>query len=234
MSGRTLIESFDRLVAPELKRHGFRGHGGHFVKKTTDVVQVVELQVAVFGGRVTANLGLDLSWLKPATRWIERPRLGPHAHESVRWTRIGLVAPEGVDRWWDFAEGEAEACEEAAMGVGRAVVDDGLPWLELESNGAAFLRHALDRVARSKSPRHPHGRFSELRLLAAVLAWNGRREDARSAAEQARACWNEEKDRLLRARHHFRQKVRSEGRLPSVPDLVRELDRLITGPDAAG
>jgi hypothetical protein len=233
--GRALLTSFDRLMSDGLKRHGFRGREGHYVRNSGSVLQVIELQVAVFGGRVTANLGLDLPWLRPATRWIQRPRLGPHAHEAVRWTRIGLVGPEASDQWWNFTEeGVGNACEAAAHAVGSAVIDDGLPWLEIESKTDAFLRHAEERVSQSKSPRHPHGRFSELRLLAAVQAWNGLDSEAKLTADFARSCWSEEKDRLSRARLHYRKNVAQSGdRVASVPDLVRELDQLLISDPAS-
>jgi hypothetical protein len=139
-----------------------------------------------------------------------------------------MVGPEEADRWWSFSEAESHTCEEAALGLGDAVIGHGLRWLDIEAAGPSFLNHAEDRVALSRSPRHPQGRFAELRVLAAVQAWNGLHEDARITAELARACWAEEKARLLRARTHYRANIAPQGaRVSSVPDLVSELDRLI-------
>lgn len=189
------------------------------------MTQVVELQLSIYGARVTANLGLDLRWLEPAVRWINVPKIGPHAHEAVRWVRVG-VAGGGKDKWWSF---EDDSSFEVALDeLRRAILEPGLEWLERESARTAFLRDAQARVDRSKGPRHPQGRFAELRLLAAVLAWVGRIEDARVVAEHARACWEEERQRLAQALSHFQSKFQPapEPRL-SVPDLARELDRLI-------
>lgn len=196
------------------------------MRRRGDVNQVVELQLSIYGARVTANLGLDLAWLEPAVRWIHPPKIGPHAHESVRWMRVGLSAPNGKDQWWSFEEPDFD---QAIVQLGAQILDHGLGWLERESARSAFLRDAQARVDRSKGPRHPQGRFAELRLFAAVLAWNGKLEEAKQAAEHARACWEEEHQRLSTALSHFKGKFPPQGGAQmTVPDLARELDRLIS------
>lgn len=211
----------------ELRRRGFGGEPGHYVRREGDVTQVVELQTSVYGARVTANLGLDLAWLEPAVRWVHSPAHGPHAHEAVRWVRVGVAAPSGRDHWWSFES--QEELETAVSELGRVILEHGLTWLAREADRRAFLRDAEQRVDRSKGPRHPHGRFAELRLLAAVLAWNGRLEEARAIAELARSCWDEERQRLASALSQFKgRRAGATGPNLSVPDLARELDRLIS------
>jgi hypothetical protein len=224
---RRFLDAFESRVAPELRRRGFDGAEGHFVRRRDDVTQVVELQLSIYGFRVTANLGLDLAWLEPAVRWVHPPKIGPHAHEAVRWVRLGIAGSTGRDHWWSFEDEENLAL--ALAELESEILLSGVQWLERESDRSAFLRDAEARVDRSKGPRHPEGRFAELRLLAAVLAWNGRVDEARRAAEHARACWDEERQKLSKALTHFSNRYpSSDGRAPTVPDLARELDRLIS------
>jgi hypothetical protein len=229
MSRRTVLSAFKQIVEPELKRRGFRGRRGHFVTSEKGVTRVVELQHSIYGGRLTANLGLNLDVLKPLVRWIDAPDVGPHAHDSTRWIRIGLVRPDHVDCWWSFSTDSEDGAEEAARGLGRAIIDHGLPWLDRESTPAAFLRFAEGKLERSISIERPHGSYLDLRLLAAVLAWNGDFGRAKLLAARARESWSEEQRRLVEARDDYRRKNPQLGnRIAPVPDIQAELDQLIS------
>jgi hypothetical protein len=235
VSKQGVIRAFRELVEPDLRTRGFTGRRGHLIRRIGPVAQVVELQHSIYGGRITANLGLDLEFLKPIVRWIDRPSIGPHAHDSTRWVRVGLVQPDPRDLWWAFDDDTDEGCEEAARGLGRAILDHGISWLEAESDPAAFLRYADVRLERSRSVLHPQGCYMELRLMAAVLAWNGEIAKARVFAERARLCWDEERARLAEARAQYRRRHTSvTGRLPQVPDVQGELDDLISTTTASG
>ena len=227
-SRRALLDAFRRVVAPELREQGFRGRDGHFVRRRRDIIHVIELQLSIYGGRVTANLGLDLPWLPPAIRWIDPPKLGPHAHDSTRWIRVGLTGPEPADRWWTFLSDAEEDQIGAARGVGGAILEHGIDWLDAEADRTAFLRHARERVDRSRSPSRPEGRFPELRLLAGVLAWNGRFDEAAEILELARAGWEDERGRLALARAEFGARYPGTPAARAAPDLVGELERLIS------
>lgn len=230
MSRQVVIRAFSRQILPQLEALGFKGRQGHFVRSTGGVTEVVELQHSIYGGRITANLGLDLDFLKPVVRWIARPRLGPHAHDSTRWIRVGLVRPERADCWWSFDTGAEDACDVAARGCGRAILDHGVAWLATERSPVAFLRFAEARLERSRSDLHPDGSYQELRLLAAVLAWNGEVTRAREVADRARQAWGEERSRLAAARATYRKKHADHTRrMPAVPDIQLELDLLIDG-----
>lgn len=227
MSRRAVILAFKDEVEPELKALGFDGRRGHLVRANGAVTQAIELQHSIYGGRVTANLGLDLSFLKPLVRWIAQPALGPHAHDCTRWIRIGLVSPERADRWWSFEPDSEEAAVRAVRELGQAIIEHGVSWLDAEAARESFLRYARARIDRGRCPERPNGTYLDLRLCAAVLAWNGELEEASACVELARACWDDERERLVAARAEF-QKTKSKTRMPSVPDIQRELEELIS------
>ncbi len=227
MSKAKALRAFRRYVAAPLKAAGFEGPRGHFVRRVGAVTQIVELQHSIYGGRMTANLGLDLEWLRPEIRWIPRPSLGPHAHDAVRWIRVGLVGTDPADRWWSFLN-DPESLEQAGQGLAAAILQDGLPWLDGESRAEAFLQHAEERRRRSLSQQFPHGCFPELRLLAAIHAWLGDRVEASRYFDLARGQWPVEKARLQAARRTYRERHPDAAeRLARVPDLLGELGRLI-------
>lgn len=207
-----------RALRPALEAAGFRADGAHFVRRVDGVDHVVELQHSVYGARVTVNLGLDLAFLRPLSRWLPRPALGPKAHDCARWIRVGAAA-SGPDLWWSYEE--QLATEELVA----KVVCEGLPWLDREGTAAAFSAHALRGLERSKNRAQPDGGYLELRLLAAVFAWTGDFEAAREVAQTARAQWPRERERLVMARGIYRRRASSR-RLAPVPDLQGELERL--------
>ena len=232
MSKAKALRAFRRYAVGPLKAEGFEGPRGHFVRRLGSVTQIIELQHSIYGGRITANLGLDLEWLRPEVRWIPRPALGPHAHDAVRWVRVGLVGPEHADQWWDFED--PDSLEAAGGALAEAIIEYGLPWLDAHSQQDSFLRHAEERIRRSRSDRHPDGRFAELRLVAAVHAWRGERAKAKRYLKLARRLWPLEKERLQEARRSYRDRHPSgPGRLARVPDLLGELERLIEPTRAA-
>jgi hypothetical protein len=227
MTKQEVVAAFRLWAEPHLRDAGFSGHRGHYVRRAGGVTQVVELQHSIYGERFTSNLGLDLEWLLPSVRWISRPSVGPHAHDAVRWIRIGLIGPEKSDHWWGYGTG-TEGLELAMRSLAEKVRTDGIEWLDEESAPERFVAHARELVDRSRSDRHPDGGFIELRLMAAVLAWSGDGGGARRYANKARACWTDEKERLEKARRTYRKKHATDGRLPGVPNLLTELDRLIS------
>jgi hypothetical protein len=230
MPKQAVLEAFKRLIEPELKARGFVGRRGHFVRKNDPhVAQVIELQHSIYGGRLTANLGIDLDFLRPIVRWIACPTIGPHAHDATRWIRIGLVRPDRTDCWWSFDVDSEDGIDEAARSAGRAIVDHGIPWLEAECAPESFVHYAEARLERSKTSDRPEGSFLELRLMSAVLAWNGDLDGAARFGALARLCWPEERSRLQRARHEFRKKNTQLGKsVADVPDIQAELEAFIS------
>jgi hypothetical protein len=224
-----LYTVFRRTVAPALADAGFSGAKGHWIRRVGPVTQVVELQQSVFGSRVTANLGLDLEWLPPPIRWIPRPEVGPHAHDATRWIRIGLTQPERVDRWWTFGEDEASVAE-ALEPLRAALLAGGFDWLARESTATSFLRDAEDRARRAAHPERPYGGFPEVRLLAAVQAWAGETAASRDSLERAATLWPDERGRLESARLVYLRRHPSDVELPGVPDLLAELEALLSPP----
>lgn len=226
MSKSKVVAAFRRHAGAALKAQGFAGGRGHYVRRQGAVTQVIELQHSIYGGRVTANLGLDLEWLKPYVRWIPTPQVGPHAHDATRWVRVGIVSPAKADVWWSFgSEDEIDGC---AKNLARAVLEYGVPWLDDKSGRDAFRKYAEEKLARSQSSMRPHGSFLELRLMAAVCAWRGELTLATEHAGHAAALWNEERARLVNARTMYKKRHPEQPRLAGVPNLVRELERLIT------
>jgi hypothetical protein len=222
-----VLAAFRQWVEPLLRDRGFGGRRGHMLRRTEGVTQIVELQHSIYGERFTANLGLDLEWLKPTIRWIARPAVGPHAHDCIRWIRIGLCAPEKADRWWSYGA-ESEGLEAAMKALALTLEQNAIAWIDEQSDPSSFIEHAREQMERSRSERHPDGGFFELRLMAAVLAWNDDREQAMKYANRARAIWNEERDRLEKARQIYKKKHPGGGRLPGVPNLLHELEELIS------
>lgn len=228
---RPAIRRVDQVVrervTEHLEPHGFEAEGSHWVRRTSGVIEVVEAQHSVYGARVTANLGLDLEWLRPLIRWVPRPQIGPHAHDCVRWIRVGLVEAEREDRWWRYEDDDEASIDKAAQDLADYVRGPGLGWIANEKTPAAFLRYAERQVERSRSQRQPDGGYLELRLLAAVHAWRGEFEEAGRICETAQAQWEEERGRLVMARKIYRSRhPAAPVRLPPVPNLQRELERL--------
>lgn len=206
---------------------GFRHEGAHFVRAHEGVAEVVEAQHSVYGTRLTANLGLDLLWLRPLVRWIRRPDLGPHAHDCIRWIRVGLVDDPSGDRWWSYEPEDPASLEEAAGDLAERVAGPGLSWIGRERDPSSFLHHAERCLDRSRSRLHPEGGYLELRLLAAVLAWRGDFERAGTVCMRAGVHWNEERARLVMARDIYKRRhPDAPTRLPPVPNLQRELERI--------
>ena len=87
---RRVEEAAGRALEAVLADEGFAREGAQLVRRARGVVEVVEVQHSIYGGRVTANLGLDLVFLRPLVRWVPRPSLGPHAHDCVRWLRVEI------------------------------------------------------------------------------------------------------------------------------------------------
>lgn len=228
MSKQEVVKAFRRHAAPVLKELGFAGPRGHFVRRGPEVTHVVELQHSIYGGRLTANLGVDLEWLRPQVRWIPQPALGPHAHDATRWIRIGIVSPAKSDVWWSYEEDDTESIDEACRNLANAIEKFGLPWLDAQSTRKAFIDYAEEKLVRSRSRARPHGSFLELRLMAAVCAWCGERDLASEHAAHAAELWTEERARLASAREIYRKRQPSGTRLPGVPNLLRELERLIS------
>lgn len=215
-----------RDVEPRLVARGFAGADGHLVRRVGEVTQVIEVQLSIYGTRVTANVALDLGLLDPVIRWVAPSTVGPHAHDCTRWIRLGVLGPSGKDHWWPF-DNEG-ALQVAVAEMGRELLSSGLAWLERESAPAAFLSDARARLERSRAPRHPDGRFSEQRVLAAVLAWNGERREAERVVAQARQTWPEERARLEKALASFRDRYPPDVAPPGrVPDLLAELEGLV-------
>lgn len=232
MTKTEVLELFQRRVGPALLALGFQGQGGHYVRPKGGLTQIVELQHSIYGGRVTANLGLDLPGLLPPIRWIPQPNLGPHAHDAARWVRIGMAMPERADRWWAFTD-ETDSVVTAIDGLGGALTGYGLDWLDREGAPDALLRHAEERLERSRSPMAVDGGFLELRLLVALHAQIGDLRRARTFLRMAAALWPNEHKKLEEARRHYLEKHQPPGtRLKGVPDLLAELEGLI-GPTKA-
>jgi hypothetical protein len=227
MSKQEVLTAFRHWVEPVLRDGGFGGRRGHMIRRVGGVTQIIELQHSIYGERFTANLGLDLEWLAPAIRWIPRPAAGPHAHDSIRWIRIGLCGPEKSDHWWSYGV-ESAGLEAAMRALAESLSISGLQWLDKESAPPSFIEYAREQMERSRSDRHPDGGFVELRLMSAVLAWAGERDQALKFLNRARAIWSEEKDRLEKARTLYKKKHAVPGRLPTVPNLVGELEALIS------
>lgn len=225
MARKRVVQAFRELAAPRLRSEGFVGRQGHFVRRAGAVTQVVELQHSVYGGRLTANLGLGLEWLCPQLPWVRAPSLGPHAHDCIRWIRLGLVSPARADTWWSYEDSEQSA-QDAVHALSEVLLVHGLPWLEIESTEQAFLRYAHDKLERSKSRRHPDGCFPELRLMAAVCAWSEDVEAASRYAGLARELWDEERARLATARSVYARRHPDRESLARVPDLLDELEQL--------
>lgn len=230
MSGKTrLLRRFGRLVRGPLKAQGFTGTPGHYVRREGAVTQVIELQHSIYGGRVTANLGVDLEWLGPMIRWIPCPKIGPHAHDAVRWVRLGLVLPEGKDRWWNYDEATPQSLKAAAEGLSQAILGDGLAWFDRAKQAEAFESHAQERLKRSMTPNAPDGGYAELRLMAAIAAWQGDYPKARELAQKAAPLWKREADKLRHSRAMYKdQLLRKRAKLPRVPNLQSELMLIIS------
>lgn len=223
-----MTRAFARVVGPPLRAQGFTGRRGHLLRRIGPVTQVVEMQHSIYGGRVTANLGLGLEWLKPVVRWVAPPAIGPHAHDCARWIRVGLVS-EAKDRWWAYGDDET-SMKTALESLTYAIVQSGLPWLELNSSPSAFVEYAQTQLERSRSPRRPHGGWPELRLMTAVCAWSGQNRRAARYCAHAENVWADERARLVAARALYKARSRTGGRLPGVPRLQEELRRIVKVP----
>lgn len=216
-----------RALRDALEPEGFASDGGHFVRRRDLVTEVVEIQHSIYGSRITANLGLDLEFLAPLIRWIPRPVLGPHAHDCLRWLRIGLAGAERGDRWWSYDPEEPESFARTGQRLADEVAGPGRAWLERERHPDAFLGHVEKAVARSQNKVQPEGGYLELRAFAAVLAWRGEHGRSQLACAAAREAWAGEERRLRQARAIYaRRHPDATTPLGPVPPLQDELEAL--------
>jgi hypothetical protein len=89
------------IVAPQLKRAGFRKRRNSFNREVADgIVHVVSLQLGSYdpSGKFTINLGVFV----PGLNQVSSGSRGPWVNEydcDLRW-RIGELHHEGRDLWW--------------------------------------------------------------------------------------------------------------------------------------
>lgn len=208
------------VLVPMLEPAGFVHRELHFVRNEGEVIEVVEVQPSIYGSRFTVNFGLDLEFLEPLAPWIPRPKLGPHAQDCLRWIRLGELLPGQEDRWWSF---ESEHARQASGNeIASLVAKYGLKWLTRHRKKDAFFRHAEARLARSRSPRRPFGRFEELRLYCAIAAWTERDAEVANVVEACRRTWPAEREHLEEARRLFLAAT-GRRRAPKVPDGLSAL-----------
>ncbi len=227
MPKQEVINAFHEFAVPDLRRAGFVGDEGHFLRRVGAVTQVIELQHSVYGGRVTVNLGLGLEWLPAQIRWVPPAVLGPHAHDCARWVRLGLVSPARKDTWWTFTEDE-ESAPQAVGALTDTLLNSGLRWFEVEQAAEEFSKHGLERLERSKNKRNPKGGFQELRMMAAISAWQEDNEAAQLYLGLAKKTWSDEKARLQGARQVYKNRHAKTRDLAEVPDLLQELSEIIS------
>src|SRR5262252_4164422 len=139
-----LIEEVIRLdLGPTLKGLGFKKSGRSFYRHVDKILQIVNVQSSQrnYAGRGTFTINLGVFY--PAvskTRGLSVSKT-PKEYDSTLRTRIGKLLPGGLDHWWEVDSGTRISA--LAEEINRAVVDQGVPWLEKMLNLPAVLE-ALD------------------------------------------------------------------------------------------
>lgn len=182
------LDAVQAVLEPFLKRRGFRRSGRTFRRAEEEgVVQVINLQAGMFPvsasspsivpplyGRFTVNLGIAVAELyelqmgKPFKPSVQE-------HECAIRARLGHVAGELDDLWWDLT-GEPEAVAHEVIGL---LVDHGLPLLERFGTRAGILDGWVTYNESERNLNHvPRYTVALLRLA------RGEREQARALLQE--------------------------------------------------
>jgi hypothetical protein len=126
-------------MADLLGSEGLRRDRRTWRRTVGEVVQVTDVQASIHNytdvARFTINLGV---WHPTADKLLDRPvnpaERGPSVLECTMDVRIGQLAEDHVDTWWD-------ALSELPVGaqVAAVVRDHGLGWLDLCSDPAQAI-----------------------------------------------------------------------------------------------
>jgi Domain of unknown function (DUF4304) len=118
------LASVIRVVAPELRRLGFKRFGTTFNREAEPgLVHVTGFQGSQSDGRFTVNLGIYVREVDVLLHdWWGRsgkqgtPGRDVAVREEVCWlrTRLGRVGSRG-DAWWDYAAGATAATDVAGL-----------------------------------------------------------------------------------------------------------------------
>lgn len=133
-----------RSLDTDLRPAGFRRSGLRWNRPGEGLVDVIDLQVAKSGGRLTVNLGV-YDRLVEYVVWGERPRPFISPPDCTVQTRLGFLI-DGGDRWWPIDVDSVNQISQALLG-------HGLPWLLRTQSRPAMIDFLISRgVARDLYP----------------------------------------------------------------------------------
>ena len=172
------MDAFKRVLSALgdlLKKRGFRKRGKLVWQlAVNNNLAIVSLQSNVLregSVRFAVNLGVVSSILIQVLKGIDFFQKGePGLPEQALQTRLGLLMPEKSDFWWEITEENSEAIIRA---VESAIVEYGLPYLEVNSKDERLLEHWL--WVFKNHPDVPN--YQTLRFLAVLLRSSGKMDE---------------------------------------------------------
>ncbi|GAA0587022.1 DUF4304 domain-containing protein [Kribbella sandramycini] len=129
-------EMMKATFGPLLRDQGLRGSGGRFELPSDDYWALLGFQKSAYSDGQEVQFTVNLSAIRRDV-WAERaaasPALGERPKPTVvygSWatqTRLGLITPEGSDKWWPIVRGVDPG--PVAEDVVSDLLKYGLPWL---------------------------------------------------------------------------------------------------------
>jgi len=183
-------------IAPALRDAGYRGSGQTFHRRLDRNWGVVNVQRSQWDSAERATFTINLgsaSALVLESRGMD-PDRPPHEVECQWRTRLGVLATDGRDHWWEIRSDATHATlTSLADEIRTALLTVGLPAIE---------HHATERVMLDARLRQPHSTWVELDEIGVLLSVVGgsdeQQEEFMSLLEKARAWMlsNAEDDRV--------------------------------------
>jgi hypothetical protein len=151
---KTILAEMQSLLKPM----GFRKTRTLFSSTVNDVVLFVQLQASTKSTKdflvVTVNLGIFSRTVAERAGNTHEPNI----HEAHWWQRIGMLMPEGKDKWWETSnEAEATLC---ASEITSVLANHALP--EMQSlNSTDSLKSLWETGKSPGQTEHQRGQHLE-------------------------------------------------------------------------
>jgi len=178
MTTARLKKVLQQSVGDVLKRRGYQKQSNLYLRVSTHLIQMIDVQFGRWSPNFTLNCGVYVPGVTSAyCNTSDPPR--PKLVDCCIKVRVGMLAPSQRDVWWEVTdEDDSEKETRIVAEVRSAVTDLALPFVErfeTVHDIVRFLTEEPDEAAKSIEPRASATRF----VYAAVL-WRKLGDEARS------------------------------------------------------